>query len=318
MADWNEYKSLFIAKDGRVIDKRNDHITHSEAVGYALYLAFKNKDMKTFDKVYRWYKNNLKKNDFGLIPWKWGKDDQGKWHVLDQNSATDGNLWIAYDNLLMYEHTSDINYKNEAIELIQSIKKHLILRMNGTTYILPAESGYHNQEFIELNLSYYLFFIFDKFKDYDNDLLWTSLKNDGITLLQKAKFTSLELPPDWIKVMKKDNTITFGRNNSFAYDAIRIPLNIIKSDLPNKKDLLSAYIRLVEAMKQIKTIFGVIDLKDGTISTHNYAYAHLSVYNMIDYYINDKRSFEKKLTEMRKENHDDYYSYSIYLLTLTD
>lgn len=318
MADWNEYKALFIAHDGRVIDKRNDHITHSEAVGYALYLAYKNDDIKTFNKVYRWYKNNLKKNDAGLIPWKWGEDDKGKWHILDHNSATDGNLWIAYDNLLMYEHTSDINYKNEALELIQSIKEHLILKMNGSTFLIPAENGYSNEEYIEINLSYYLFFIFDKFKEYDNDILWATLKNDGIALLKKAKFTSLELPSDWIRVMKKDHTITLGRNNHFAYDAIRIPFNIIKSDLPDKKELLTPYIKLLEAMKQLETVFGVIDLKDGLISIHNYAYAQLSIYNMIDTYANDKRSFEKKLIQMRKENQDDYYSYSIYLLTLID
>jgi endo-1,4-beta-D-glucanase Y len=318
MADWNEYKTRFIADDGRVIDKRNDDITHSEAVGYALYLAYKNKDLKTFNKVYRWYKDNLKKNDAGLIPWKWGKDDKGKWHVLDHNSATDGNLWIAYGNLLMYEHTSDENYKNEAFDLLKSIKEHLILKMNEVTFLLPAENGYTHEEFIEINLSYYLFFIFDKFKEYDNDTVWEQLKIDGVKLLQKAEFSSLQLPSDWIKVMKKDHKISFGRNNSFAYDAIRIPLNILKSDLSDKKDLLSPYVRLIEAMKQVNTVFGSIDLKEGEISFHNYAYAQLSVYNMIDNYVNHERSFEKKLKKMRKENKDDYYSYSIYLLTITD
>lgn len=118
--------------------------------------------------------------------------------------------------------------------------------------------------------------------------------------------------------MKKDNKISFGRNNSFAYDAIRIPLNILKSDLSDKKELLYPYIRLIDAMKQIKTVFGIIDLKQGEISFHNYAYAQLSIYNMIDNYVNHERSFEEKLNKMRKENSDDYYSYSIYLLTITD
>lgn len=318
MADWKEYKTLFIAKDGRVIDKRNEQITHSEAVGYALYLAYKNEDKESFNNVYQWYKNNLKTNEAGLIPWKWGKDDNGKWQMLDSNSAADGNLWIAYDNLLMYERTSNIQYKNEAMQLIESIKKHLIVKMNGETFLLPSENGYTDDRSIEINLSYYLFFIFDKFKAYDIDTVWTTLKKDGISLLKKARFTSLQLHPDWIRVMKKDNKITFGHTAHFSYDAIRIPFNILKSDIADKKELLTPYVKFVDAMKKLETVFGVVDLKDGNISIYNYAYAQLSVYNMIDDYFNHSRSFEEKSTKMRKENHDDYYSYSIYLLTVTD
>jgi len=318
MADWKEYKTRFIAEDGRVIDKRNEHITHSEAVGYALYLAYKNEDMESFKKVYNWYKNNLKTNKAGLIPWKWGKGDHDQWHLLDSNSAADGDLWIAYDNLLMYERTSDIQYKHEAMQLIESIKKHLIVKMNGETFLLPSENGYRGDESIEINLSYYLFFIFDKFKAYDNDTVWDSLKKDGISLLKKARFTSLQLNPDWIRISKKDNEITLGHTARFSYDAIRIPFNILKSDIADKKDLLTPYIKLVDAMKKLETVFGVVDLKDGNISIYNYAYAQLSVYNMIDDYFNHSRSFEERSTKMRKENPGDYYSYSIYLLPVAD
>lgn len=318
LADWQEYKSLFIAPDGRVIDKRNKDITHSEAVGYALYLAYKYEDKETFNKVYHWYHNNLKTNTVGLIPWKWGKDKKDKWHLLDTNSATDANLWIAYDNLLMYERTSEIQYKTEALQLIRSIRKNLILEMNGKTLLLPSEYGYDHDKYIEINLSYYLFFIFDKFKKYDDNPIWSSLKKDGISLLKEARFTSLQLNPDWIQISKKDHNITLGEKSKFSYDAIRIPLHILKSDISDKKALLAPYVRFVDAMKTLETVFGVVDLKDGTISIYNYAYAQLSVYDMIDNYSNRSRSFEEKLNTMRKENPDDYYSYSIYLLTLTD
>ena len=318
MADWQEYKKLFIAQDGRVIDKRNKHITHSEAVGYALYLAYRYEDLETFNKVYRWYKNNLKTNSAGLIPWKWGKDDKGKWHLLDKNSATDANLWIAYDNLLMYERTSDTKYKTEALQLIKSIRNNLIVQINGKRFLLPSEYGYDHDEYIEINLSYYLFFIFDKFKEYDDSTLWTALKKDGISLLKEARFTSLQLNPDWIQVMKKDNEITFGHTARFSYDAVRIPFNILKSDIAEKKELLTPYVNFVDAMKKLDTVFGVVELKKGNISIYNYAYAQLSVYNLIDGYFNHSNSFEKELIQMRKENIDDYYSYSIYLLTVTD
>ena len=314
-ASWSEYKSLYIAKDGRVIDRVNSNITHSEAVGYAMYLAVKNSDLKTFDKIREWYKNNLTRNKFGLISWKWGKDKDNLWHVLDVNNASDGDLWIAYDNLLMFEKTKKIEYKQEALAIVQSIKEHLIIKEHDMLYLLPAKMGFTTNHSIEINLSYYLFFIFDKFKQYDNDKIWTTLKEDGIKLLYQSRFTSLGLNADWIKIDKITGKTQYARNNSFGYDAIRIPFNILNSDIKDKGKLLEPYKNYVNAMKLSASIFGVTDLKDGNISLYNYGYVHLSIYNMLDKYFNKKQSFSKKLNKLKGENKDDYYSYSIYLFT---
>jgi len=314
-ASWSEYKALYIAKDGRVIDKVNSNITHSEAIGYAMYLAVKNSDIKTFDKIKEWYSNNLTRNEFGLISWKWGKDKNNSWHVLDVNNASDGDLWIAYDNLLMFEKTKKLKYKQDAFAIIKSIKEHLIIKKNDMLYLLPAKMGFTTDHSIEINLSYYLFFIFDKFKKYDNDNIWTKLKEDGVKLLYKSRFTSLGLNADWIKIDKVTGKIQYTRNNAFGYDAIRIPFNILKSDIKEKDKLLEPYKNYMNAMKLSRSIFGVTDLKDGNISLYNYGYAHLSIYNMLDKYFNKEQSFSKKLNKLKGENKDDYYSYSIYLFT---
>lgn len=315
-ANWNEYKSLFIAKDGRVIDRVNGDITHSESIGYALYFALKNNDIRTFNKVHRWYKNNLKSNDYGLIGWKWGKDNKDlSWHLLDSNNATDGDLWIAYDNLLMYEKTKNIEYKNEAMKMVASIKKNLILSLHGKLFLLPAEQGFVQENFIEINLSYYLFFIFDKFKEYDNDSVWQQLKSDGIALLKEAVFTPLKLPADWIKVNKMNLKIELGKEGMFGYDALRIPYNILKSDIKDKRELLQPFIRYVESMKKAHTVFGVTDLKNGNINLYNYSYAHLSIYDMLDRYFNNTESFQKQIEQLKRLSKNDYYSYSIYLFT---
>lgn len=314
-ASWSEYKTLFVAEDGRVIDRVNGDITHSESIGYALYFAVKSGDMESFEKIYQWYKNNLKQNEFGLISWKWGKDKDGSWHVLDTNNASDGDLWIAYTNLLMYEKTKNSLYKTEALELMKNIKQHLVVKQAGLVYLLPAKQGFETRTTLEINLSYYLFFIFDKFSEYDEDTIWKELKHDGINLLYKARFTPLVLNADWISVDKNTSKVTYTRNNSFGFDAIRIPYNILKSDIKDKDRLLEPYRNYVDTMKLSGTIFGVSDLKSGTISIYNYSFAHLSIYNMLDKHFNKKKSFTADLNRLKGERKDDYYSYSIYLFT---
>ena len=317
-ASWSEYKAYFIAQDGRIIDRVNNNITHSEGVGYAMYFAIKNKDIKCFTKVHTWYQNNLLKNQFGLISWEWGKDKNNSWHVLDKNNATDGDLWIAYDNLLAYELTKENAYKQEALELISKIKQHLILKHNTKVYLLPAKSGFEDTNSFEINLSYYLFFIFDKFLEYDKDEIWKQLKKDGIDLLYKARFSTLNLNADWIKIDKKTDQISLSRNHLFGFDAIRIPYNILKSDIKNKKKLLLPYKNYVDGMKQSKVIFGVSDLKNGTISIYNYSFAHLSIYNMIDECFHNTRSFTQNIKKLQRQHKNDYYSYSIYLFSITN
>jgi endoglucanase len=316
-ASWDEYKERFLLEDGRIIDKKNCDITHSEAIGYSMYLALKNKDLKSFKKIYHWYKKNLLKNSFGLISWKWGQDKSGKWHILDNNNATDGDLWIAYDNLLAYEITQNEKYKKEALVLMNSIKKNLFLKNKAKIYLLPAHYGYENKKSFEINLSYYLFFIFDKFFKIDHDIVWKQLKEDGISLLLEARFTPLKLHSDWIKIDKKSAKISLSKNNLFGYDAIRIPLNILMSDIENKDMLLHSYKVYVDGMKKMHLIFGVSNLKKGTVSIYNYAYAHLAIYDQIDYYFYKQNSFIKELEELKRIKKDDYYSYSLYLISTT-
>ena len=316
-ASWSEYKELFITAEGRVIDKKNSNVTHSEAVAYGMYLAIKNHDMQTFEKIHAWYKKNLLKNKYNLICWKWGKTKSGSFQVLDSNNASDGDIWIAYDNLLAYEITKNKQYRQEALELMHSIKEHLLLQHNQKVYLLPGSYGFETETHFEVNLSYYLFFIFDKFYEIDHDKIWKRLKKDGIDLLHRARFSSLALNPDWISIEKKSDTITVAKNALFGYDALRIPLNILMSNMKNRAQLLQPYKNYIDGMTSMNVVFGVSNLKEGTISFYNYAYAHLVVYGAIERYYGKKDSFKERLDKLRRERKDDYYSYSLYLISYT-
>ena len=309
-ADWDEYKNRFIQSDGRVVDKKNGNITHSEAIGYTLYFAYKFNDDKTFDKVHDWYYNNLSKNSYGLISWKWGEDSNGNWGILDHNNASDGDLWIAYDLLLMAEKRGDKQLREEAFSLMKAIKKHLIIEYKEKLFLLPGKDGFKKSDHIILNPSYYRFDIFKAFSILDSMDPWRALSKDGEWLLHNAVFSSLHLHSDWI-TLDKNLTIKPAKNMKFGYDAIRIPLNIMQSTLPTKIDLLQHYESYVHMMREGSLPLGTVALERGSISLYDYCYGHLAIYDMLL----SKPLFRQKLKRMIQEDKDNYYAYTLYLFT---
>jgi len=309
-ADWSEYKSRFIQNDGRVIDKKNANITHSEAIGYTLYFAYKFNDDKTFDKVYAWYHHNLVKNCYGLISWEWGENSHHNWGVLDHNNASDGDIWIAYDLLLMAQKRDDNQLKAEALSLMSAIKKHLIIKYKDKLFLLPAKEGFKKKDHIILNPSYYRFDIFEAFSTIDAAGPWKRLSRDGEWLLHRAVFSSLKLPSDWITI-DKNLTVKSAKNRSFGYDAIRIPLNIMQSTIPTKTNLLQSYKNYVDMMRGGLVPLGTVALQKGTISLYDFCYGHLAIYDMLL----SKPIFAKKIKNMMQEDEDNYYAYALYLFT---
>lgn len=111
--DWDDFKQTVLSVDGRVIDASTpQQATVSEGQAYALFFALVANDRPTFDRVLDWTQNNLAQGDLTthLPAWIWGRrqpptaasstpavpDDQQPWGVIDTNSASDADVWIAY------------------------------------------------------------------------------------------------------------------------------------------------------------------------------------------------------------------------------
>ena len=95
---WSSYAATFINQDGRVIDPDRNSMTTSEGQGYAMFFALVANDQSAFERARAWTENNLARGDLGenLPAWSWGQTGDGAWKVLDENSASDADLWIAY------------------------------------------------------------------------------------------------------------------------------------------------------------------------------------------------------------------------------
>ncbi|MBC7414790.1 MAG: cellulase, partial [Herminiimonas sp.] len=96
---WDSFAGTFIGDGARVIDPSTPNgRTTSEGQAYALFFALVANDRARFERLLRWTEDNLAAGDLRahLPAWLWGKRDDGSWGVIDDNPASDADLWIAY------------------------------------------------------------------------------------------------------------------------------------------------------------------------------------------------------------------------------
>jgi len=73
---WENFRRHAIQSDGRVIERRADDRTTSEAQAYALFFALVANDRAQFERLLSWTQNNLANGDLRAQQpaWLWGSD----------------------------------------------------------------------------------------------------------------------------------------------------------------------------------------------------------------------------------------------------
>lgn len=215
------YKNNFMSQDGRIIDYDKKDITTSEGQSYIMLRSLIMDDRETFDLTYKWAKNNLQRAD-KLFAWLWGEDSNGKYGILDYNSASDADVDIAFALLLAREKFDCTEYLQEAIPIINSIwyketKKigeHIVL-MPGAMQTLEAK--------IEINPSYFSPYEFRFFQKYDELHDWNCLIDSSYYYLDAVMSkTQTHLPPNWFLIKNGQIVLENSTKSDFSYDAIRV------------------------------------------------------------------------------------------------
>jgi len=95
---YENYARHFVDLDGKVMDPDRNGMVTSEAQSYALFFSLVANDPKRFRTILHWTEANLARGDLSqnLPAWSWGKRPDNSWGVLDENSASDADLWVAY------------------------------------------------------------------------------------------------------------------------------------------------------------------------------------------------------------------------------
>ena len=156
--EWQAFERLYVSDDGRVVDASTaQSATVSEGQAYALTFALVANDPAAFAKVLGWTRDNLSAGDLGrtLPAWKWGRAADGKWTVLDRNSASDADLWMAYTLGEAGRLWHDASYSELSRAMTALILRDEVAHVPGLgATILPGARGFVSQQTWRLNASY--------------------------------------------------------------------------------------------------------------------------------------------------------------------
>lgn len=237
-AEWADYTRTFVAPDGRVVDRENAGISHSEGQGYGMLLAVHAGDRATFDRIWTFTRRELQIRGDALLAWRYVPGAYPR--VSDRNNATDGDILVAYALLRAAAAWHVPAYADAAMRMVGDIGHKLIAWEGGRPVLKPAAYGFDGagRHGRVVNLSYYFYAAFDLFEVVRPDFPWAELAEAGRTLTARARTGKSRLVPDWASVSRGEIGPAPGFPPHASYDAIRIPLYMAYAGM-NDADLSS-------------------------------------------------------------------------------
>lgn len=242
---WTAFKTRFVQHDGRVIDyQQASGITTSEGQAYALFFALVANDRQQFDTILRWTEQHLCEGDISthLPAWRWGQQDDVNWGVLDPNSASDADLWLAYSLLEAARLWNEPRYQQLGQALLTLIEALEIASIPSLgPMLLPGRNGFDAAEgWWQLNPSYLPLFQLRALAKHSQREVWGQIYDSTLSMLENASrhgFIS-----DWIHYhpehgfLPRSVSATVG-----SYDAIRVYLwlGMLADSVDDKKPLLA-------------------------------------------------------------------------------
>jgi endoglucanase len=231
---WDEWKATYMQADGRVLDTGQKSISHSEGQGFAMVLATAANDRAAFDTLWTWTQNNLgsARND-GLFAWRW---EPGR-GVTDTNTATDGDLFIAWGLARAAEQWKQPLHREQAARIAKAVREKSVV--DGTpwgTMLKPGVIGFDTPRGLIVNPSYWVFPAFDALNKVDPDPHWAALTKSGLRLIEIARFSRWALTPDWLLLV---NPLELSPNHAPRYglDAVRVPMYLTWAKLADATHL---------------------------------------------------------------------------------
>jgi endo-1,4-beta-D-glucanase Y len=258
---WAAYKSAFLDPGGRIIDTGNGNISHSEGQGYGMWLAVLSDNLADFELIWSFTRTELLVRDDGLSAWKW--DPRTRPHVTDINNATDGDILIAYALALAAGQWNRQDYAEASAGIASAILKKTVVQRSGRTLLLPAASGFGENDRDDgpvVNPSYLIFEAFPVLNLVAPSPLWKALSDDGAAQIGAFAFSDKKLPADWVSVKTKPQPAS-GFPAEFGYNAVRIPLYLSRAKM-GSPELLA---RLKDGMTLESGAAGTFDLKSGAV-----------------------------------------------------
>jgi endo-1,4-beta-D-glucanase Y len=225
--EWQAFKRLYLSEGGRVVDAgAAQAVTVSEGQAYALTFALIANDRAGFERVLAWTRDNLAGGDLArsLPAWKWGRTEDGKWGILDRNSAADADLWIAYALLQaagLWHEPAYAELARKVSALILRDEVALIPGLGAT--LLPGPRGFVTEQTWRLSASYVPPQVLRALQRQGDAALWTSVIDSAQRVI--AASAPRGYAADWILYREGHGFAADAATHGVgSYNAIRVYL----------------------------------------------------------------------------------------------
>ncbi|MGJ7574209.1 cellulose synthase complex periplasmic endoglucanase BcsZ [Variovorax sp. RB2P76] len=242
--DWAAFAGRHIQPDGRVIDfSTAQQQSTSEGQSYGLFFALVHNDRATFARVLSWTEANLAGGSLAkqLPAWQWGRKPEGGWGVLDANSASDSDLWIAYALMEGGRLWNEANYRTLGRAVLAMVVRDEVVSLPGLgRMLLPWPKSVASGPLWRLNPSYMPLQLLRYFQQADPAGPWNEVTDN--TLRMFGGVTPKGFAPDWCAWSQSDRAFVPDpvKGATGSYDAIRTYLwaGMLSDKDPARKMLL--------------------------------------------------------------------------------
>lgn len=236
-------------------------ITVSEAHGYGMLISVLMADFDpnahtAFDGMVHYFHDHPAKSGAGLMAWNQIKGCGNAHEVAGDNSATDGDLDIAYALLLAdkkWGSTGSLNYRKEALKVIAAIGKHEIDADSRFVRIGDWVDDEDEMQYATVTRSSdFMVSHFKAFADVTSDRTWYAARDETYSIINRvrAKYSpQTALMPDFIvglPTTPRPAGANFleGRNDgTYSWNAARYPWRIAVDYLLNDDQRALAALR---------------------------------------------------------------------------
>jgi endo-1,4-beta-D-glucanase Y len=224
---WNAYVAALV-RDGRVVDPQMGDRTTSEGQAYGMFFALVADDRVRFDALLAWTNENLAASGLGtrLPAWEWGRM-AGGWGVLDANSASDADLWMAYALVEAGRLWAEPRYTALGKAMLARIAQVEVSDLPGLgPVLLPGVVGFHPAPAVwVLNPSYMPLPVLLRLASVDPGGPWAALAKGLPGLLARCSMHGFAM--DWVSYSPQNGCMVAAMTSGVAggsYDAIRVYL----------------------------------------------------------------------------------------------
>ncbi len=251
---WERFKSVYI-QQGRVIDASDKRlITTSEGQSYALFFALVANDPQSFAQVLKWTQLNLAGGDLTarLPAWLWGDKGNGTFGILDVNSASDSDLWIAYALVEAGRLWDNYYYQSLGHLLAARILREETVTLDQIgTVLLPAPKGFEFGERYRVNPSYVPLQLITRMQVLYPQYPWDSMYKASVEMLEQTMPRGFS--PDWATLKHGEYSQDTVTGAIGSYNAIRTYLwaGMLDDQVAEKSSLIRSMQPFIEATTKL-------------------------------------------------------------------